>query len=401
VADDRSDIGLEDRVVVVIENDENFSRFLVDVAHEHGFKGLIASTGAEGIALAHQFKVDAITLDIQLPVIDGWRVLERLKGDFATRHIPVFVITTEEETSRGLLLGAVGALNEPIKTKEALDEVFVTLRGFLDRRARELLVVSRDGSGISAVAEVAGDASVRKVIVSSGLEALGALDERTFDCVVVEPRLGEMESIETTAEILRQCSARRIPAILYTPFPVSEEIDRELARISHGAIVKTVRSPERLLDQISLFLHSSIGQLPAEQRKALETLYSTDAVLAGKKVLLVDDDIRNIFAMTSVLERQNMQVFSAETGKEAIEKLESTGIDIVLMDLMMPGMDGYDTMREIRKNESFRSLPIIAVTAKAMKGDREKTLQAGAWDYLAKPVDTDQMLSVLRAWLYR
>jgi len=402
VADDRLEIGGEDQVVLLIDNDESFARFLLDVAHEHGFKGLIASTGAEGIALAHQFKVDAITLDIQLPVIDGWRVLERLKGDFATRHIPVFVITTEEETSRGFLLGAMGALNKPIKTKETLDEVFAGLRGFLDRRPRELLVVVREGSETSAIAEVAGDGSVRKLVAPSGLEALGALDERTFDCVVIEPLPGDLESFETTAEILRQCSARRIPAILYTPWPLSEETELELQRISHGAIVKTVRSPARLLDQISLFLHSPIADLPLEKRKTLETLYSTDAVLAGKKVLLVDDDIRNIFAMTSVLERQNMQVFSAETGKEAIQKLESTvGIDIVLMDLMMPEMDGYDTMREIRKKECFRSLPIIAVTAKAMKGDREKTLQAGAWDYLAKPVDTDQMLSVLRAWLYR
>jgi CheY-like chemotaxis protein len=178
--------------------------------------------------------------------------------------------------------------------------------------------------------------------------------------------------------------------------------DQEFERLAHGTAVRAVRSPERLLDQVSLFLHSPVSQLPAEKRRTLETLYSTDAVLAGKRVLLVDDDIRNIFAMTSMLERQNMQVFSAETGKEAIEKLENTdGIDIVLMDLMMPEMDGYDTMREIRKKERFRSLPIIAVTAKAMKGDREKTLQAGAWDYLAKPVDTDQMLSVLRSWLHR
>ncbi|HEX9303318.1 MAG TPA: HAMP domain-containing protein [Thermoanaerobaculia bacterium] len=402
VADDRSEIGGEDRVVLLIDNDENFARFLLDVAHEHGFKGLIASNGAEGIALAHQFKVDAITLDIQLPVIDGWRVLERLKGDFATRHVPVFVITTEEETSRGLLLGAMGALNKPIKTKEALDEVFAGLRGFLDRHTRDLFVVAREGSETCAIAEVAGNGSVRRVVVSNGLEGLGALDGRTFDCVVIEPLPGDVESFETTAEILRQCSARRTPAILYTPRPLSEHTERELQRISHGAIVKTVRSPERLLDQISLFLHSPVAELPLDKRKALEALYSTDAVLAGKKVLLVDDDIRNIFAMTSVLERQNMHVFSAETGKEAIQKLESTdGIDIVLMDLMMPDMDGFDTMREIRKKERFRSLPIIAVTAKAMKGDREKTLQAGAWDYLAKPVDTDQMLSVLRAWLYR
>ena len=254
----------------------------------------------------------------------------------------------------------------------------------------------------ATVVSLDGDGSVRTVAVTSGHEGLGALDRRSFDCVVVEPRPGDAESFETTAEIFRQCSARGIPAILFTPWRLTEREEEEFQRMSHGTAVRPVRSPERLLDVISLFLHSPVAQLPADKRRALETLYSTDAVLAGKRVLLVDDDIRNIFAMTSMLERQNMQVYSAETGKEAIEKLESTdGIDIVLMDLMMPDMDGYDTMREIRKKERFRSLPIIAVTAKAMKGDREKTLQAGAWDYLAKPVDTDQMLSVLRSWLHR
>jgi signal transduction histidine kinase/DNA-binding response OmpR family regulator/HAMP domain-containing protein len=402
VPDDRSEIGPEDRVVLLIDNDENFARFLLDVAHEHGFKGLIATTGAEGIALAHQFKVDAITLDIQLPVIDGWRVLDRLKSDFATRHIPVHVITTEEETSRGLARGAIGALNKPVRTREPLDEVFAGLRGFLERRPKELLLVAPEGSDAATVVSLDGDGSVRTVAVTSGHEGLGALDRRSFDCVVVEPRPGDAESFETAAEIFRQCSARGIPAILFTPWRLTEREEEEFQRMSHGTAVRPVRSPERLLDVISLFLHSPVAQLPADKRRALETLYSTDAVLAGKRVLLVDDDIRNIFAMTSMLERQNMQVYSAETGKEAIEKLESTdGIDIVLMDLMMPDMDGYDTMREIRKKERFRSLPIIAVTAKAMKGDREKTLQAGAWDYLAKPVDTDQMLSVLRSWLHR
>ena len=225
--------------------------------------------------------------------------------------------------------------------------------------------------------------------------------DRDFDCVLIEPVPGDFESLETTAEILRQCGPRRIPAVLYAPRPLPEEKQEEISRISQGMTVRTVRSLERLLDQVALYLHVPIAELPPRKREVLETLYSSDAVLAGKRVLLVDDDIRNIFAMTSVLERQNMQVFSAETGKEAIEKLDRTDVDIVLMDIMMPDMDGYDTMREIRKKERFRGLPIIAVTAKAMKGDREKTLQAGAWDYLAKPVDTDHMLSVLRSWLHR
>jgi HAMP domain-containing protein/signal transduction histidine kinase/CheY-like chemotaxis protein len=402
VPDDRAQIGPEDRVVLLIDNDESFARFLLDVAHEHGLKGLVATTGVEGIALAHQFKVEAVTLDIQLPVIDGWRVLDRLKSDLATRHIPVAIVTTEEDgPSRGFPLGAVDVLNKPITSRAPLDDLFSSFGRFLASPVKELLAVLPSGSPAADVLGFDGTGPVRTVALTSGLEALGALDERRFDCVLIEPVPGDFESLETTAEILRQCGPRRIPAVLYAPRPLPEEKQEEISRISQGMTVRTVRSLERLLDQVALYLHVPIAELPARKREVLETLYSSDAVLAGKRVLLVDDDIRNIFAMTSVLERQNMQVFSAETGKEAIEKLDRTDVDIVLMDIMMPDMDGYDTMREIRKKERFRGLPIIAVTAKAMKGDREKTLQAGAWDYLAKPVDTDHMLSVLRSWLHR
>ncbi|HEV8610089.1 MAG TPA: HAMP domain-containing protein, partial [Thermoanaerobaculia bacterium] len=402
VPDDRREIGPDDRVVLLVENDESFVRVLLDEAREHGFKALVATTGVEGIALAHQFKVDAITLDIQLPVIDGWRVLDRLKSDLSTRHIPVAIVTTEEDgATRGYPLGAVEVLNKPIASKEPLDELFASFDRFLASPVRALLAVTPAASPAAEVLGFGADGPVRTVTFTNGLEALGALDERRFDCVLVEPVPGDFESFETTAEILRQCGPRRIPTVLYTPRPLAESEEAELARIAQGLTVRTVRSLERVLDQVALYLHVPVGELPPAKRQVLETLYASDAILAGKRVLLVDDDIRNIFAMTSVLERQNMQVFSAETGKEAIEKLDRADIDIVLMDIMMPEMDGYDTMREIRKKERFRGLPIIAVTAKAMKGDREKTIQAGAWDYLAKPVDTEQMLSVLRSWLHR
>jgi len=402
IADDRRDISHGDRVLLIIDNDENFARFLLDMAHEKGFKGLVATRGVSGIDLAHQYRVDAITLDIQLPFISGWRVLDRLKTDLTTRHIPVYVITTEEDTHRGVALGAIGMLTKPIKTKDALDRVFAEIQGFIDRSTRTVLCVSAEPGQLDAIREGIGTENVELLGVSSGAEALGSLDAGTFDLVILEPLALGVEWLDAATEIVRQCGARGIPALVAALRPLDPDEEEELSRLSRMTAAKVIRSPERLIDQAALYMHRPVAALSDESRLTLESLYGSDAALAGKKVLIVDDDIRNIFALTSVLERQKMEVLSAENGQEAIEKLQSTGgIDIVLMDIMMPGMDGYDTMRAIRKIDRFRTLPIIAVTAKAMKGDREKTLQAGAWDYLSKPVDTEQMLSVLRAWLYR
>jgi signal transduction histidine kinase/CheY-like chemotaxis protein len=397
--DDRSDLLPEDRVLLIIDNDESFAGFLLEMAHENGFKAVIATQGAEGIALARRHRIDAITLDIRLPVMDGWRVLDRLKNDLETRHLPVYLISTEEDAVRGLSRGAIGALVKPIQEKEELDAVFRTLREMLDRREKDLLVLSVEEGEAARVARGLSTAGVRTRKVSSEAQALGALDEQRFDGVVVEVPAGA-EGLEDLEEIARRCGSRSIPLFVFTPGPVSEKAEADLERASRLATVRRVRAVDRLADQIALSMHLPIGSLAEENREQLARLYS-NSILAGKRVLIVDDDIRNIFAITSVLERQSMSVVPAETGQEAIEKLQSSdGIDIVLMDIMMPGMDGYDTMRAIRKIERLKTLPIIAVTAKAMKGDREKTLQAGAWDYLAKPVDADQMLSVMRAWLH-
>jgi HAMP domain-containing protein/signal transduction histidine kinase/CheY-like chemotaxis protein len=405
VADDRVRIRPDDRVLLIIENDENFARFLIDLAHEQGFKAVVALSGTEGLTLAQQLgHVDAITLDIQLPVIDGWRILDRLKSDLTTRHIPVYLITTEEETERAFPLGAIGVLQKPVKTRDALDGVFLQVRRALDRTTREVLVACPEANRTQKIVEALRQDGVRITALSSLAEGLGALDERAYDCVVLSASAAVGEPAETVSQLVRQCETRRIPVVLLAPEdePASEAWEQAV-RLSRGdSFVKTVRSLERLVDQTFLHLHRRVSELSQEQRQMIEQLYGTEQALAGKKVLIVDDDIRNIFALTSVLERQRMEVIAAETGKEAIAKLEATpGIDVVLMDIMMPDMDGYDTMRAIRKTGQFKSLPIIAVTAKAMKGDREKTLQAGAWDYLAKPVDTEQMLSVLRSWLHR
>jgi signal transduction histidine kinase/CheY-like chemotaxis protein/HAMP domain-containing protein len=401
IPDDRDNITPDDRVMLIIDNDENFARFLADMARENGFKTLVATRGVWGIDLAHRYRVDAITLDIQLPVISGWRILERLKTDLETRHIPVYVITTEEDSQRGMALGAIGTLTKPIKTKETLEHVFAEISAFIERRTRRVLSVSGNPAAPAALRERLGGGDLEILSAGGGAEALGALDAGSFDLVLLDPKCCG-DGLDAAAEILRQCGARGIPVLVMALGDLEPGDEEELSRLTRIASAKLVRSPERLLDQAALFLHQPVGSLPEGSRVALAALYGNDATLAGKKVLIVDDDIRNIFALTSVLERQKMEVVSAENGQEAIEKLQSGDrIDIVLMDIMMPGMDGYDTMRAIRKIERFRALPIIAVTAKAMKGDREKTLQAGAWDYLSKPVDTDEMLSVLRAWLYR
>jgi CheY-like chemotaxis protein len=405
VPDDRSHITTSDRVLLIVENDENFARFLVDLAHESGFKALVATKGADALALARsQPRVDAITLDIQLPVIDGWRVLERLKNDLDTRHIPVYVITTEEETDRAFPMGAIGALQKPIKTREMLEEVFHEIRATLDRTRRELLLIGPDPEVRAEIRDAVGAEGVGIAEVAGPAEALGALDANAFDCVVFDPGRRSVRDFEAVAEVVRQCATRRIPVVLWLPEDgvlSDPELDR-LDRLFRSGAARPARSLDRLVDQALLRLHHPVARLTEAFRERIQRLYETDEVLSGKKVLIVDDDIRNIFAMTSILERQRMEVISAETGKEAIDLLERTpDVDIVLMDVMMPGMDGHDTMQAIRKTGRFKDLPIIAVTAKAMKGDREKSLQAGAWDYLAKPVDTDQMLSVLRSWLCR
>jgi HAMP domain-containing protein/signal transduction histidine kinase/DNA-binding response OmpR family regulator len=400
VADDRELVRGGDRLLLIIDNDENFARFLLDMAHDNGFKGIVATRGAEAIALARERKPDAVTLDIQLPDINGWRVLDRLKSDTTTRHIPVYVITTEDDQGRGPQLGAIGLLNKPIKNKEMLESAFGVIRKFMEHPARDLVVVAEPGEARDDLLDLIAFHGVSLEAAPFGDAALELFGEERFGCAVIH--LGGDAHLATAEKLVRRAVARQLPVLLYTQGRPSRKAQALLDRLANVTAVKHVQSPERLVDQAALFLHRPIAELHPMRRGMIEKLYETGAVLAGKKVLIVDDDIRNIFALTSVLERYDMQVLAAENGKDAIATLEAApDVDAVLMDIMMPGMDGYQTMRAIRRSPKFKTLPIIAVTAKAMKGDREKTLEAGAWDYLAKPVDTEHMLSVLRAWLYR
>ncbi|MDP9120070.1 MAG: HAMP domain-containing protein [Acidobacteriota bacterium] len=402
VADDRAQIQPGDRVLLIVDNDENFARFLLDMAHESGFKGIVATRGAEAVAVARDRRPDAITLDIQLPDIDGWRVLDRLKSDPSTRHIPAYVITTEEDDRRGPWLGAIGLLTKPIKDKDTLEGALGAIRRFIDRPASQLLVVAPEGRLRQLLLPLAASPKVEMTAVVADQEALELVERHTYGCVVVQLGTEDGNDPQVIEELVRRSAAHDLPVLVYTPGELSRREGALLRKLSHLAVVKSIQSAARLLDQAALYLHQPLAGLDPGPRAEIERLYQTGAVLAGKKVLIVDDDVRNIFALASVLERYDMQVVTAENGREAITSLETTrDIDVVLMDIMMPGMDGYETMRAIRKIPRFRTLPIIALTAKAMKGDREKTLEAGAWDYLSKPVDTEHMLSVLRAWLYR
>jgi CheY-like chemotaxis protein len=374
---------------------------LLNLARDKGFKGLIAKTGTDALSLANKYKPSAISLDVFLPDMLGWTVLNQLKRNPETRHIPVQILTIEEERQYGLERGAFAYMNKPLTT-DGIEAALDRIKSFTMPRARRLLVVEDDPAEQMSIAELLGHSDVKITAAGTGAEALRAMRENEFDCIVLDLRLPDMTGFELLTEIQQDEGLRECPIVVFTGRDLSEEEETELRRKAKSVVLKGVQSPERLLDETALFLHRVIADLPPAKQRMIETLHSSDEPLKGRKVLVVDDDIRNIFALNSLLERHNMQVISATNGQDAIKLVESTGdLSLVLMDIMMPEMDGYETMRRIRGNQKFRMLPIIALTAKAMKGDREKCLEAGASDYVAKPVNTDQLLSLVRMWLHK
>lgn len=405
--DDRNTIQPGDRTLLIVEDDAKFARILLDMAQEKGFKGIVAGEGDTGLALAQQFRPTAIMLDIGLPVMDGWTVLDRLKHDPQTRHIPVHIVSGLEERQRSLRQGAIAYLQKPA-SREALVAALTNIQRFVEQPVKKLLLIEDNVNQRQSIVELIGNGDVRTTAVGTGAEALAALKAQPFDCIVLDLGLPDMSGFELIKQIEQQIKASKdgsrtsIPIIIYTGKKLTEQEETELARVTEAIIVKDVKSPERLLDETALFLHRVQSNLPEAKQQTLEQLRQQEPVLAGKKILIVDDDVRNIFALTSILEEHQMEVVFAENGSKGIALLQSTpDVDAVLMDIMMPEMDGYETMRAIRGESKFRSLPIVALTAKAMKGDREKCLEAGASDYITKPVDTEQLLSLLRVWLYR
>jgi len=400
IADDRNSIFDGERVVLIVEDDLNFARILLDLAREKNFKGLVATRGDAALALARKYKPDAITLDIKLPDRDGWTVLDRLKHDPNTSHIPVHIISGEEQRQRALHLGAITHLQKPV-SREDLASAFDQITDFADRRVRRLLVVEDDDAQRMSIVELIGNGDVMTTAVATGQEALDALEGEPFDCMVVDLKLPDMSGFDLIEKIQKDLGRADLPIIVYTGKELTGKEETQLRKVADAIIVKEVSSPERLLAETALFLHRVEANLPEPKRRMLEQLHRRDPVLAGRKVLIVDDDVRNIFALTSALESHNMEVVHAENGQEGIDTLQATeGVEAVLMDIMMPGMDGYQAIQAIRGMERFKHLPIIALTAKAMKADRDRCIEAGASDYISKPLDVDQLLSLLRVWLY-
>ena len=401
VPDDRQTIVPNDTILLVVEDDPHYARIMVDLAHDHGLKVLVAARGAEALALARQYRPAAVSLDIFLPDMLGWTVLSQLKQDPTTRHIPVQIVSLDEDRQHGLARGAFSFISKPSST-EGLRQALSRITDYARPRRRRLLVVEDNPAEQLSITELLGHDDIDIVTVETGTEAIATMRREAMDCVVLDLRLPDMSGFDVLDRIRNDEALSDVPVVVFTGRELSPEEDAQLHAMARSVVVKGVELPERLLDETALFLHRTIADLPAEKQRMLEWLHNSDESLAGQKVLLVDDDARNIFALSSVLERRGMEVLTATTGREAISKLEETpNVAIVLMDIMMPEMDGYQTMEVIRANPQFRRLPIIALTAKAMKGDREKCLEAGASDYLAKPVNTEQLLSALRIWLHR
>ncbi|MGB8055929.1 MAG: response regulator, partial [Pseudolabrys sp.] len=401
IPDDRHEIQPGDSILLIVEDDPHYCRVLIDLARVKGFKVLVAMRGADALELAKQYQPNAVSLDVFLPDMLGWSVLSQLKQNPLTRHIPVQIITLDEDKHHGLARGAFSFVTKPTTT-EGVEAALRRIKEYSTPRRKRLLVVEDNPAEQLSISELLGYDDVEIETAGTGRDALAALRRHPADCVVLDLRLPDMSGFEVLEQLGADETLSEVPVVVFTGRELSAEEDARLHTMARSIVVKGVESPERLLDETALFLHRVVTDLPIEKQRMLERLTTSDEDLVSRRVLLVDDDARNIFALSSVLERRGMRVLTATTGNEAIKLIESNNdIAIVLMDIMMPEMDGYQTMEEIRKNANFRRLPIIALTAKAMKGDREKCLDAGASDYLAKPVNTEQLLSALRSWLHR
>jgi CheY-like chemotaxis protein/signal transduction histidine kinase len=401
VPDDRLSLDPDDTILLIVEDDPHYARVLVDLARDKGFKVLVAARGAEALDLAKQYQPTAVSLDVFLPDMLGWTVLSQLKHNPLTRHIPVQVITLDEDRQHALARGAFSFVSKPT-TPEGVGAALAQIRDYTRPRRKRLLIVEDNPAEQLGIRELLAHDDIEIISADTGAAALSTLRQSACDCMVLDLRLPDMSGFEVLDRIRDDVQIANVPVVVFTGRELSAEEDAELHTMARSIVVKGVESPERLLDETSLFLHRVITELPIEKQRMLEKLNNSDEDLLGQTALLVDDDARNIFALSSVLERRGMKVLTATTGSEAVALVEShPEIAVVLMDIMMPQMDGYQTIGVIRQNPLFGRLPIIALTAKAMKGDREKCLEAGASDYLAKPVDTEQLLLAIRMWLHR
>lgn len=398
--DDRDNIHANDKVVLIMEDEMEFARMLLNYARERNYKAIIAYDGNAGLSFARHYKPDAIILDMNLPILDGSEVLKQLKNDPNLRHIPVQIISGYDKRKEGMDLGAFDYMRKPVSTID-LQNAFDKLEAFANKRLKKLLIIEDNEIQNKAMRELVGNGDVKCFSAYTATEAYDMLLKEEYDCIVVDLGLPDMSGFDLLEKIKAQEHLKKIPVIVYTGKDLSKEEDRRLNKLANTIVLKTANSQERLLDETTLFLHRVEAKLSKERQNIIRKLHKTDEVLKNKKVLVVDDDIRNIYSITNILEDEGVQCLVAETGIAALEVLKKNpSIDIVLMDIMMPEMDGYEATREIRSIDKFNKLPIIALTAKAMKGDREKCLEAGMSDYITKPINIEQLLSLMRVWLY-
>ncbi|MCG2831226.1 MAG: response regulator [Desulfobacteraceae bacterium] len=400
IKDDRKNLLPEDRSILIIEDDPNFAKILCDLSREKGFKILVASDGETGLHLADYYNPSAIILDINLPGMDGWAVMSWLKENPKTRHIPVHFISISDNNLDAMKMGAIGFLAKPV-SMENLEQVFRKIDNMISKPQKNLLIVEDNEVHKNAIIELLDDKNIFITTASTGHEAYEHLKSATFDCIILDIGLPDMSGVELLAKIKNDENFLNIPIIVYTGKELTKEEEIIINEYAEKIIIKGVKSAEKLLDDTTLFLHRVAAELPVEKQEMLRMIHDKEAIFKDKKILLVDDDMRNVYAITNILEGKGMHVLAGKNGKEGLDCLNNNpDIDLVLMDIMMPVMDGYETIREIRKQQRFKKLPIVALTAKAMKGDRAKCIDAGANEYLAKPVDTDKLLSMLRVWLY-
>jgi CheY-like chemotaxis protein/signal transduction histidine kinase len=399
IEDDRNKIEKDDKIVLIIEDDLKFAAILLRQSNNKGFKAIVAATGEDGLTLVEKYKPQAIILDLELPGIDGHQVLAELKSNPSLRHIPVHIMSADERSMQPIKDGAVEYLVKPVDKKQ-LEQAFSRIENFVSRKMKNLLIIEDDENSRKAMKKLIGNGDVKCFEAGSGKKALEIYKENHIDCIVLDLGLQDMSGFDVIYELEKRTEGHVPPIVVYTGRELTKEENNELQKYTETIIIKGVKSEERLLDETALFLHRTISNLPESKQQIINNLYDKDIVFQNKKILLVDDDMRNIFALSKILKERGMEVIKAENGKEALKILDQVpDIDLILMDIMMPEMDGYEAMRHIRLLEKYKTINIIALTAKAMKDDKQKCMDAGATDYITKPVDTTRLLSLMHVWL--
>ena len=399
IGDDRTDIKPEDTIVLIVEDNITFAKILLERAHQHNIKAIVTTKGNDVIDYINHFQPHAITMDLNMPDTSGWKILDRLKTDFTLRHIPVSIISGEDERNKGLKRGARNFLIKPVKN-DILNSLFNDIHDLKNKKDKNVLVVDDNPDELERIKNAIHGEDITIVTAATAKEAIQFIKEKSFNCIILDLVLPDADGLDLITDLENNISGQETAVIIHSAGDVNKKQRSKLNRFAHSIITKSATSMEELIDQTALFMHRIHTELPQEMKQRIETYYLKEDVLTNKKVLLVDDDVRNLFALTTALERFGLDVISAESGHEAIEILnDDNSIDIVLMDIMMPELDGYETMKIIRKNNKHKDLTIIAVTAKAMKGDRQRCIESGASDYITKPVNVEQLSSLMRVWL--